>query len=193
MAMAAWGCSRSPAEPTSTSTSTPTPTPTPTSTPTPTAGLALSWDDPPRWKRHPPSNPTRTAEYLVPRVAGDSDDAECTVITFGSVQGGSVGDNIQRWIRQFDSLDDEPRKQTRVVNGMTVTRMDLAGVYRPMRMPGAGPAGGPDTFPGSRLIGAIVQAPSGLWFFKLTGPDKTVSAAAAALDKMVDSARPSPK
>jgi hypothetical protein len=72
---------------------------------------------------------------------------------------------------------------------MTVTRMDLAGVYRPMRMPGVA-AAGPDTFPGSRLIGAIVQAPSGLWFFKLTGPDKTVSAAAAALDKMVDSARP---
>jgi hypothetical protein len=122
-------------------------------------------------------------------VAADKDDAECTVVTFGSVQGGSVGDNIQRWVRQFDSLDDEPRRQDRKVNGMAVTRMDLAGVYRPMRMPGAA-ADGPPTFPGSRLIGAIVQAPSGLWFFKLTGPDKTVAAASGELDKMVSTARP---
>jgi hypothetical protein len=112
------------------------------------------------------------------------------VVTFGSSQGGSVGDNIERWVRQFDSMDDEPRKTTRQVNGMTVTRMDLAGVYRPMKMPGAGAGSGPATFPGSRLIGAIVQAPSGLWFFKMTGPDVTVAAAAAELDKMVDSARP---
>jgi hypothetical protein len=109
------------------------------------------------------------------------------VVTFGASQGGSVGDNIQRWVRQFDSLDDEPRRQDRKVDGMAVTRMDLAGVYRPMRMPGA--AAGPATFPGSRLIGAIVQAPSGLWFFKLTGPDKTVAAASGELDKMVTSFR----
>jgi len=150
--------------------------------------LPLRWDDPPRWKRRPPSNPTRTAEYLVPRVAGDNGDAECTVITFGPTQGGTVGDNIERWVRQFDSLDDQPRKETRVVNGMTVTRMDLAGVYRPMRMPGAAPTG-PATQPGSRLIGDIVQTPSGLWFFKLTGPDATVSAAAPELDKLVASVK----
>jgi hypothetical protein len=172
-------CSKAPAEPVSTSTSTPTST---------GSVLALRWEDPSRWKRRPPSNPTRTAEYLVPRAAGDSDDAECTVVTFGASQGGSVGDNVERWVRQFDSLDDEPRQATRKVNGMAVTRMDLAGVYRPMRMPGAG--AGPATVPGSRLIGAIVQAPSGLWFFKMTGPDATVAAAAAELDKMVDSARP---
>jgi len=127
---------------------------------------------------------------MVPRAAGDREDAECTVVTFGPRQGGSVGDNIERWVRQFDSLDDEPRQQTRQVNGMTVTRMDLAGVYRPMRMPGAGADSGPATLPGSRLIGAVVQAPSGLWFFKMTGPDATVAAAAAEIDRMVDSARP---
>jgi hypothetical protein len=151
--------------------------------------LPIRWDDPPRWKRTPPSNPTRTAEYRVPRIAGDKEDAECTVITFGPNQGGTVGDNIERWVRQFDSLDDQPRKETRVVNGMTVTRMDLAGVYRPMRMPGAA-AAGPATMPGSRVIGDIIQTPSGLWFFKMAGPDATVSAAAPELDKMVASVKP---
>jgi len=184
VAAAASGCSRAPAEPVSTA------TPTSTSTSTSTPGLALLWDDPPRWKRKPPSNPTRTAEYVVPHAPADHDDAECTVITFGPDQGGSVGSNIERWVRQFDSLDDQPRRQDRVVHGMNVTRMDLAGVYRPMRMPGAGASSGPATVPGSRLVGEIVQARSGMWFFKLTGPDATVSSAAGELDKMVDSVRP---
>jgi hypothetical protein len=55
-------------------------------------------------------------------------------------------------------------------------------------MPGAPPA--PESIPGSRLVAAIVQAPSGSWFFKMTGPDETVKVAAAELDKMVDSASP---
>jgi len=38
--------------------------------------------------------------------------------------------------------------------------------------------------------GGGVEAPSGSWFFKLTGPDATVKAAAPELDAMIDSAHP---
>jgi hypothetical protein len=55
-----------------------------------------------------------------------------------------------------------------------------------MQMPGA-PA--PSAKGAARLLGAIVQAPSGMWFFKLTGPDATVKAAAADFDAMIGSAR----
>jgi hypothetical protein len=41
--------------------------------------------------------------------------------------------------------------------------------------------------PGYRLIGAIVEAPEGMVFFKLTGPAKTVQAAKPAFDKMLQS------
>jgi hypothetical protein len=56
-----------------------------------------------------------------------------------------------------------------------------------MQMPGAAP-----TSPHSawRLVGAIVEAPSGSWFFKLTGPDATVKAATKEMDAFVDSMRP---
>jgi hypothetical protein len=151
---------------------------------------ALVWDDPSRWKRKPPSNPTRTAEYAVPHAAGDAEDGECTVITFGPHQGGSVDDNIARWTRQFDAQKGEAARQTRQVNGMTVTRVDVAGTYHPMRMPGMAAPQAPAALPGYRLVGEIVSAPSGLWFFKLTGPDATVAAAEAEMDGMVDSARP---
>jgi hypothetical protein len=129
----------------------------------------------------------RAAEYLVPHAANDTDDAECIVITFGPGQGGGVDDNIDRWVGQFASPSAGPTRTTRTVEGMSVTRVEVAGTYTPMRMPGA-PA--PTAKGASRLLGAIVQAPSGLWFFKLTGPDATVKAAAADFDAMVGSVRP---
>jgi hypothetical protein len=129
----------------------------------------------------------RVAEYVVPRAAGDVADAECTVITFGPTQGGSVSDNVDRWVRQFNPLSGAPTRAARRVGGMDVTRVEVAGSYHPMAVPGA-PASSA-TEPGARLVGAIVEAPSGLWFFKLTGPDATVRAAASELDALVDSAR----
>ncbi len=129
----------------------------------------------------------RVAEYSVPRVGGDAADAECTVITFGAGQGGSVESNVQRWIRQFDPVSAPPSQTTTRTGGMPVTRVEVTGSYHPMMMPGA-PAGA-SVQPGSRLVGAIVEAPSGSWFFKLTGPDATVKAATHDFDAMIASVR----
>jgi hypothetical protein len=41
--------------------------------------------------------------------------------------------------------------------------------------------------PGYRLLGAIVEAPEGPVFFKLTGPAKTVAVAKADFEKMLSS------
>jgi hypothetical protein len=129
----------------------------------------------------------RAAEYLVPHAASDAADAECIVITFGPSQGGGVDENIDRWVGQFASPTAGPTRTQRTVNGMQVTRVEVAGTFTPMQMPGAPAQAARGA---SRLLGAIVQAPSGLWFFKLTGPDATVKAAAADFDAMIDSARP---
>ncbi len=128
----------------------------------------------------------RTAEYRVPRAAGDADDGECTVITFGAGKGGSADENVDRWVKQLEGAST-PVRSTRIVHGMTVTRVEATGTYLGMRMPGA-PAAPPH--PAYRLAGAIVEAPSGSWFFKLTGPDATVKAADAEFDAMLDSCRP---
>jgi hypothetical protein len=130
----------------------------------------------------------RAAEYAVPHEAGDAEDAECVVITFGTGQGGGVDQNIDRWVAQFAGATDT-KKTTRDANGLKITRVETVGTYTPMAMPGMPAA--PSSKPGWRLVGAIVEAPSGLWFFKMTGPNATVRAAAAELDRMVDSARAS--
>jgi hypothetical protein len=199
-------CSRSPSEPPATADPTPPRTSAASTTPSAPAMIqapkapaaaaaastndghsALHWDDPPRWKRRTPSTPMRKVEYLVPRAAGDSEDGECFVITFGPNQGGGVDENIERWVKQLQPTTSAVDRSKHTVNGMNVTRVEVAGTYAPMAMPSM-PASSPR--PGSRLVGEIVEAPSGTWFFKMTGPDATVKAAARELDALIDSVRP---
>jgi hypothetical protein len=129
----------------------------------------------------------RAAEYLVPRASGDTDDGECIVITFGPGQGGGIDENINRWVTQFAGATGTKRT-SRQVGGMKVSRVETVGTYTAMRMPGA--SADPASHANWRLLGAIVEAPSGLWFFKVTGPDATVKAAASQFDSMIDSAHP---
>jgi hypothetical protein len=112
------------------------------------------------------------------------------VLTFGPRQGGTPEQNIDRWIGQFADRTENPVKATRPANkngGLTVKRVEVAGTYSPMQMPGESTA--PEPKHGYRLIGSVVDAPSGLWFFKLTGPDATVKAAAHDFDHMVGASR----
>lgn len=133
----------------------------------------------------------RKADYAVPKAGADADDAECTVFTFGPGQGGSIDENVERWVKQLEPATSKVERTTRKVGAMNVTRVEVAGTFTPMQMGphGGGAAPGPKT--GYRLVGEIVEAPSGMWFFKLIGPDATVKAAGKELDALVDSAHPS--
>lgn len=142
----------------------------------------ITWTGPSSWTKQPPSNEMRIAQYLVPHVAGDAVDAECVVSRFG---GGSVNENVDRWIRQFDPATTQPlKKATRDVGGMHVTTLDIVGSYKGLMMQ---TAAAPQPKAGWRMVGAIVEGPGALWFFKMTGPDKTVKAATPAFEKMLDS------
>lgn len=190
-------CSKTPPETNSSSSAAPvappaTPAAASTSTTTPhsmTMGQpsgSLLWTDPPSWKRRPPSSSMRKAEYGVPHAAADTEDGECSVITFGQGQGGGVEQNIDRWKGQFDA-PTESKTATSDVNGMHVTTLSIAGTFKGGGMPGAAPTA-PKS--GSRMIASVVEAPDGMWFFKLTGPDATVKAATDAFNAMIASMHP---
>jgi hypothetical protein len=126
----------------------------------------------------------RAATYVVPAASGDKEDGECGIYYFGRGKGGSVDDNMKRWIGQFEppQHDAEPRKRT--LNGLNVTSIDLSGTY-------AG-AGGPMATtktikPGYRLLGAIVEAPEGLIFIKFTAPAKTAAANQMNFENLLNS------
>ena len=106
---------------------------------------------------------------------------------FGPDKGGSVDDNVERWAKQMGAAPAFVERTSRTVRGMKVTRIEVAGTYTPMAMPSIPPC---PPRPGYRLVGDIVEAPSGLWFFKLTAPDATAKAAGKDLDKLIDSLAP---
>lgn len=124
----------------------------------------------------------RAASYRVPHAAGDSDDADVSVIR----AGGSTDANIQRWIGQFQDPGKEKRVE-KTVHGLKVTTVEVSGTFA-----GGGPMMGGSSGPhtGWSLVGAIVETKDSPYFFKMTGPASTVKAARAAFDAMIDSVTP---
>lgn len=127
----------------------------------------------------------RVATYRIPAAAGDKEDAECGAFYFGAGQGGSVEANFRRWAEQF-AEPRSARQSQEVIANLIVHTLTITGTYlatdRPM---------GPVTAKkhGYRLLGAIVEAPDGLVFFKLTGPVKTVQAAEPEFQALLASLR----
>ncbi len=77
-------------------------------------------------------------------------------------------------------------QSTKEVNGLHVTLVQIGGTYL---APGGPMMESQGKKPNFRLLGAIVEAPEGSVFFKLTGPRKTIEAAHADFDTLVNSIR----
>ena len=160
--------------------------PAPSAAATPAGGSAgVSWTDPPRWKRETPSSPMRKATYRVPKAKGDPEDRELGVFQFGS-RGGGVQANVDRWVKQFQGIEpSDVKRSDKNVAGMRVHLVEIpSGTYQ------SGMPGGPTTPKKDfAMYAAIVEAPGGAWFFKLTGPKKTVAEAKPELDSLIDSVK----
>ena len=125
----------------------------------------------------------RVATYTVPATPSDAETGECSVFYFGQREGGDVEENINRWISQFEDLKKSERS-TRRVNDLRITTVKLAGTYLSPAGPMLQSQGKKENY---RLLGAIVEAPEGSVFFKLTGPATTVTAAEAEFNDLLES------
>lgn len=149
----------------------------------PDSGAAdVVWSYPSNWTKAG-SRTMRIATYVARAAEGDAEPGECAVFFFGAGAGGDVNSNIQRWGSQFETKE-QGVKTTIQVNGLNVTRYTLGGTYLAPAGPMMQSQGKKDNF---RLLGAIVEAPEGLLFFKMTGPAKTIEAATAGFDAMIGS------
>lgn len=142
----------------------------------------VKWTIPGRWTMGP-EKPMRVVTYVIPAAGGSGEAAECAVSYFGAGQGGVVDANIDRWVGQFET-PVPPAKSLREVNGLKVTTVQINGTY--MGMGGMMSESSPKK-ENYRLLGAIIEAPEGLVFFKLTGPQATVVDAEKDFDAMVGS------
>ena len=136
---------------------------------------SLQFDTPVGWTQVDTSSPMRVAEFSLPRTVGDIEDAELVVYYFGG-DGGTVEANLQRWTNQMRQEDGQPSSDVATttrfeVSNLTVTMLDVPGIYAAEVQPGSGMR---YYKRGYRLKAAVVETPSGPYFFKLTGPGRTV-------------------
>ncbi len=175
-----------PAAPSSRTTpSVPVPVPAPTASPTAPAAsgeaieaLGLKFVVPSGWKSAPPSNNMRLAEIQVPGASGDAAKA-CTIVF--STAGGTVQSNMDRWAGQVTGVSGGPAKSdvtSRDVAGLKVSIGEFTGTFAGM---GDSPAK-----QDWMLRGAIIEAPGGLLFVKMTGPAESMTAAGPAFHAMID-------
>jgi hypothetical protein len=152
----------------------------------------LTWTAPHGWIEEQPKSSMRQAQYRLPASSGDTDDGECVVYYFGAGQGGDVKSNLDRWASQFTGPGSTtPKFSSAKTGGLTIDKAEVRGTYTPSPM---AMGGGPEPQPNANymLLGAIVPGPDANWFFKCTGPEKTMAANRASFDAMLASIQPSP-
>jgi hypothetical protein len=148
----------------------------------------LTFTAPPAWKSRAAASSMRVAEFVVPKAAGDPEDAEVIVYFFGGT-GGSVDANIQRWIGQFQQPPGAPADGGRTsftVGNLKVTAIDVSGTYVAEVRPGAAER---HNKPGFRMRAAVVETPKGPYFIKFTGPAATVKQTSPTFDQFIKSLR----
>jgi hypothetical protein len=145
--------------------------------PTPQDPPSLAWKVPSDWQEAPNPSSFRLATYRVPG------GAELSIAR----AGGSIEANIQRWLGQFDNAGADAREQ-RMVRGMQVTMVQVAGTYEgsSMAIGGASQTAHPDW----SLLAAIVEATGSAYFFKMLGPTSAVRSAHKSFDTLVASFTP---
>jgi gluconolactonase len=139
----------------------------------------LTLQIPKTWKAHQPSSSMRLAQFVIPAADGDLEPAELVVFP---PFGGSISENAKRWVGQFQAENRTvDMKQGKATQGDYVL-VNLSGTFNkpdgPMMMQKTKPA------PNYRVINVMITpASGGNYTLKLTGPNKTVSAAAEAFRK----------
>lgn len=141
---------------------------------------ALTFATPQGWQAGKPTSGMRFAEFTLPKTAGDAQDAQLIIYYFGKEGAGSIDDNMERWIGQMQQPDGKPSKsvakrETRTVNGLKVTLLDVTGIYAGDVMGGGAHGGGGGGTALSRMRAGVIETPNGPYFIKLTGPVKTVT------------------
>lgn len=146
----------------------------------------LIWKDPAGWQRTESKSAMRKATYRVPRAEGDAEDAELAVFYFGRDQGGGVEDNFKRWKSQFADVEESAvTRSERTANGLRQHVLEIREGTFSSGMP-VGPKTPKTNY---ALLAAVVESEAGAYFFKLTGPKRTVEAQRSSFFALLDTTR----
>jgi len=138
---------------------------------------------PQSWEQENPSNSMRLAQFLLP-----DKDKNARLVVFSGI-GGTIRDNLERWYKQFETgnLDGKsikPIEWTENINNINVTFTYLEGTFLKSNMTMTGPV---EKMKNYALLAAIVNAPSGQYYFKITGSLKVLSEQKENFNKFIRS------
>ncbi len=149
----------------------------------------ITWIAPSTWIAGQ-DRPMRIKTYIIKAQNGDTDNGECGVFYF-SGGGGDKNANLQRWAEQFERQDGgnalDSAKVSEISKGnLKITTVDIKGTYKL--------ASGMnldiiERKPRWHLMGAIVESPEGIVFFKMIGPENTVAASSGDFANLISSIR----
>ena len=113
-----------------------------------------------------------------PRFSGDSENGELVVYYFGRGGAGGARANVERWIGQFESKERKAKFFKGKSSTGSYALVDVTGTFNK-------PVGPPirrqsKALPGARMLAVYQETPSGPYYLKFTGPQKTITAAAAS-------------
>ena len=150
----------------------------------------LTFKTPEGWEYQHPTSAMRRAEL---GVRGDGGTAGLVVYFFGNQGAGSSQANIDRWVGQFKNPDGSAISTAtpvkRKIAGFQTTQVEAAGTY--VGGMGAGSPQAAQGQAGQRMIATIVETPSGPFYFKFLGADKTVTENRGALEELFASMKAS--
>lgn len=120
------------------------------------------------WVKESPSNRMRYLQFRLPKVKGDTEDAE--LVVFKGL-GGSAAENLARWKRQFTP---PAGKVTEIkIGGHPASLLDASGTYGFNPAP-FNPASKTIARPNYRMLAVHFDGPKDVYHIKLMGPARTV-------------------
>lgn len=148
-------------------------------------GDAATFEQPKAWKSVQPKMRMIAAEFQAPQDAAADDAARVTIMQ----ASGSIDDNINRWVGQFENAKREDAKVEEIeIEGASVHVVELTGDFKNSMGPfNPQPA---QILKNHAMLAAIVDTQKGgKIFIKMTGPQKTVADQRDAFHEMVKSAK----
>lgn len=146
---------------------------------------ALTFTAPKEWNKKMPRTRIVEVEYEIPAAEGDELPGRLTVMG----AGGSIEDNITRWLGQFEQPDGKATKDVAKVEkvsigGQEVHLVDVAGDFDDKPGPFVPGVKRKDY----RMLAAIVVTKeAGQYFLKFYGPKETVGKNEERFKKMIAS------
>ncbi|MBC8116158.1 MAG: hypothetical protein H7062_17365 [Candidatus Saccharimonas sp.] len=130
---------------------------------------------PASWTQELPANKLRLAQFKTPTAIGDKHPTEL-VISSSPASGGDVDLNLKRWVGQFSAGGRQVNVTTGECSQGKYHLCDVTGTYE---LSSAG--GKKELRHGHRSLSVLLAAEKkGIYYLRLIGPEKSVSAVAEA-------------